>query len=292
MINLQNEEFGKAAEVAPGFWIIATRHRPGLSKHMFEINNRCLIFKIQDQTTNVPALLVINATDPQQTFAEVHRIEQETGLKVKYVVSPGGGHHMMMDSWSREFPDAQLLVGPVRVPRTGNGKKLMQLPNVSTLSEENPLPMATAELDAVLFRGLNGLTDRTAPGEGGSDTLWSYLLSMIHVLTQVKDPIDELWIHHKATNIVVGGENLGWYYTKEGLQNQAFMLKGMVKPDQLYLMNMARKVVDAELVKKCWEKILSWTADTVLTYHEQPGVGFTGNGQDALRKIAQEAKQI
>ena len=42
------ETAGKAVEVWDGVWLLATRHRPGLSRHMFEINNRCFIFRLHD----------------------------------------------------------------------------------------------------------------------------------------------------------------------------------------------------------------------------------------------------
>src|SRR4051794_16671758 len=67
-LKLDREAFGKAAEVADGFWIIATRHRPGLSRKMFEINNRCLVFRLQDPQAGGPVLLVANAVDPAQSL--------------------------------------------------------------------------------------------------------------------------------------------------------------------------------------------------------------------------------
>ena len=38
---------------------------------------------------------------------------------------PGGGHHLHMAPWHAAFPSAKLLVGPERIPRTANGRKLM-----------------------------------------------------------------------------------------------------------------------------------------------------------------------
>ena len=36
-LDLSAETQGKAVPVFEGVWLIATRHRPGLSRHMFEI---------------------------------------------------------------------------------------------------------------------------------------------------------------------------------------------------------------------------------------------------------------
>src|SRR5262252_8754794 len=64
---LEGETYGKAVAVADGFWMIATRHRPGLSKQMFEINNRCLVFRLKD-AGGPQVLLVANAVDPTQAL--------------------------------------------------------------------------------------------------------------------------------------------------------------------------------------------------------------------------------
>src|SRR3954454_8797747 len=98
-IKIELETFGQAREVADGFWIIATRHRPGLSQHLFEVNNRCLILRLVDGTTGQPCLVVVNGVDPKQAIPEVQRLAVQTGLPVRYVISPGGGHHLHMPAW-------------------------------------------------------------------------------------------------------------------------------------------------------------------------------------------------
>ena len=114
--DLSGETAGKAAEVFDGVWLIATRHRPGLSKHIFEVNNRCFVFRLYDRRAGKPVLLVVNAVDPAQAIPEVRRIERATGLQVSAIVSPGGGHHLLLQPWHAEFAPARVLVGPVRIP--------------------------------------------------------------------------------------------------------------------------------------------------------------------------------
>jgi hypothetical protein len=87
--NLRGEAPGRAVEVFDGVWLIATRHRPGLSRHIFEVNNRCLVFRLYDQRAAKPVLLVVNGVDPAQAIPEVRRIERATGLQVSAIVSPG-----------------------------------------------------------------------------------------------------------------------------------------------------------------------------------------------------------
>src|SRR6266511_650574 len=122
-LKLERETFGKAVEIADGFWMIATRHRPGLSKRMFEINNRCLVFRLKEPDGS-QILLVANAVDPAQALDEVRRLERETGLRVRYVLSVGGGHHLQMDAWIDAFTHAKFLLPHVRVSRARQGQTL------------------------------------------------------------------------------------------------------------------------------------------------------------------------
>jgi len=229
--DLSVETTGKAVSVFDGVWLIATKHRPGLSKHMFEINNRCFVFRLYDQKVGRTVLLVVNAVDPAQGVPEVQRLERETGLPVAAIVSPGGGHHLHMPAWHAAFPAAKLLVGPERIPRTTNGRKLMELGRVETLSLDDPFPQFRGQLEAVVFHGLAGPADHRSAGEGAPDTRFQHMKKMFKIMTAKQtDPVDELWLHHVPSQTVIGGENLTWYYPKAALRGAPFMLKSMIKP--------------------------------------------------------------
>jgi len=291
--DLSAETIGRAVPVFDGVWLIATRHRPGLSKHMFEINNRCFVFRLLDQKTGKPVLLVVNAVDPAQAVLEVQRLERETGLRVSAIVSPGGGHHLHMPAWHAAFPAAKLLVGPERIPRTANGRRLMELGRVETLSLDDPFPQFRGQLDAVVFHGLGGPPDHRSAGEGAPDTRFQHMKKMFKIMTAKQtDPVDELWLHHVPSQTVIGGENLTWYYPKAALRGAPFMLKSMIKPDQVTIMTMARKVAAPEKVTACWRRILSWPSRMLLTYHDAPGSGFVGDGRAALKAAVERAGQL
>src|SRR4051794_26289172 len=85
------ESFGSAVEVADGFWVLATRHHPGHAKNRYAINDRCLLFRVDDGRG--PSLVVVNAVDPQ-IIPEVQRVATMTRLPVRTIVSPGGGRHV------------------------------------------------------------------------------------------------------------------------------------------------------------------------------------------------------
>src|SRR5438552_16542200 len=152
-LQLDREAFGRAVEVADGFWIIATRHRPGFSKMNPEINNRILLFRLTEN--GQPVLVLVNGVDVS-AIPEVRRIEKETGLALRYIISPGGGHHLQLPAWRDEFTSATVLVCPVRVPHTPSAQKLMSGPRVKLLDAKDPLPQFRGQLDAVVFDGLYG----------------------------------------------------------------------------------------------------------------------------------------
>ena len=288
-INLENENVGRAAQVSDGFWIIATNHNPGGSKSFPAINNRCLVFRLTEN--GAPLLLVINGVE-SSAIAEVKRLERETGLSVRYVLSPGGGHHVLMPPWVEAFPHASVLVGPTRIPRTASGKKLLAMPRVSTFDPDRVLPQFAGQLEFISFRGLFGAPDHVSPGEGGRDGFLMMMNLMFSMMFRMKDPVDELWTFHVASRTLIGGENLGWLYPKAAHAGLSRMMKGMITPDSVYLFKDARKVADAKLVDACWRSILKWPADTLLTYHDPAGHGFHGDGRAAIEAAARAGGQL
>src|SRR5205085_6633006 len=104
---------------------------------------------------------------------EVRRIERETGLAVRYILSPGGSHHLTLPAWRDEFKDATVLVGPVRVPNTPSARKLMEGGRVEVMKADDPLPQFKGQLDAVVFDGLLGFSDRPTPFEGTKEGLFT-----------------------------------------------------------------------------------------------------------------------
>jgi hypothetical protein len=288
-IKIEGEIWDRAVEVADGFWVIAAQHRPGYSKHMPIINNRVLVFRLREGDRAV--LVVVNGL-AESAIDEVRRLSAETALPVAYNISPGGGHHVTLDRWHAAFPTATTLIGPARIPRTENGKRLLQLPRVRMMDAENPLPQFRGQLDAVLFDGLLGFRENQTPKEGGKErSAFGMMLSMMHEMPP-KDPTDELWLHHVATGTVIGGENLGWILTPEWRKRMPLMFRMMMKSNEIYVMDGPRKVADAARVAAHWRSILAWPATTVMTYHDPPGVAFVGDGRAALEAAVDKVRQL
>lgn len=290
-LQIQNETYSKAVEVAPDFWIIASHHHPAGSKHNPEINNRCLVFRLKDaEDANKPVLLVVNAIDAS-VLPEVLRIEKETGTPLRYLISPGAGHSLNLVEWHEALPNAKVLAGPVRIPRIAAGKKLASSPRFKIFDQGDPLPMFHGQLEAVNFDGIGGFKENITPKEGAKDSKLIFLKVMLTNMPP-KDPHDELWLYHVASRTVIGGENLGWRLTKADLAGMSFMFRMMMKADQVYLMTAPRPVMDKAKVAANWQKILNWPAENVLTYHDSLGTGTIGNGNAQLRAAVLKAKQI
>jgi hypothetical protein len=282
------EEVGKAAEVAPDFWIIATRHRPGLSKQMFEINNRCIVFKLVDR--DGPVLMALNQTDPIAIPA-VKALERSTGLTVRYLVSPGSGHHLQIEPWHAAFPDATVYLGPTRIPRTAHGKKLLAMPRVQVTTLDDPFPQFHGQVEFTQFQGLHGLNDGPSPAEGAKDNFW-FMLRVMREMMRVSDPTDELWLCHVPTATIVGGENLGWMYGKADLAKEGMMARSMLKADRIYVQTGPRKVADRAKVEASWKRILGWPCKTVMTFHDVTKFAFSDGAALALREAVREAGQL
>jgi hypothetical protein len=122
------------------------------------------------------------------------------------------------------------------------------------------------------------------------------MLAMLKMMaTMVRgptDPADERWLHHVASGTVIAGENLAWYYPAEEYAKLPFMGRRMLKPDKVWLMDMARKVKDAAVVVACWRKVLAWPMRTSMTYHDPPTRAIVTDPSGALQQAVRAAKQI
>jgi hypothetical protein len=290
-IEIGKETWNRAVEVAPGFWVIATRHHPGGSKYNPEINNRCLVFRLKDASAGgSPVLLVANATD-EAALPEVKRIEKESGTPIRYLIAPGAGHTLHLAAWHDALPNARVLVGPVRIPRVAAGKKLASSPRFTVFDPNDPLPMFHGQLEAVNFDGVAGFKEIVTPFEGGKDSVLGIFKVMLTNMPP-RDPHDELWLYHVPSRTIIGGENLGWNLSKAELGGMGFMFRMMMKAEQVYIMTGPRPVIDQERVKGHWRKILAWPAENIVSYHDTLGTGQVGGGQAALRAAVEKAKQL
>lgn len=290
-LHLERETFDKAVDVADGVWLLATRHRPGFSRMQPEMNNRVFVFRLTDQRAGEQVLFVANPSVSDAHIPEVRRLERETGLTVRYLFSPGGGHHLQIPPWRDAFTKATVLVGPTRVPKVASARRLMEGGRVQILDPANPLPQFQGELGCVIFDKLIGFPDMKTTYEGGKEGFFTPFKIMMEMMS-MKDPCDELWLWHRATETVIGGENLGWILSEKIVAGFPFMMKMMMKPNSVYVQDKGRKVGDKEATARAWKQVLAWPCRTLLGYHEPPGEAFVGDGRAALEAAVKKVKQI
>lgn len=287
-LTLDRETTGEAVEVFDGLWILATRHHGGGFSRFPEANNRAIILRLVDADTGRAGLVVVNATDPAQSFAPLHRLREQTGLEVSHVVSPSGGHHSFMGPWHDEFSAATLWLGAERIPRTANGARLLRRPRVALMDPADPLPQFRGQLDAMSFTGLLGPGEFESPTESGRDSLWATIKAM-RQLVWPTDPYDELWLRHVASQTLIGGENLAPYFSRQAHAAMPWLVRRAIAPE---VVTVTRKVADPQLVARTWAAVLAWPAKTLLGYHDSVGSGFVGDVPEALRRAAIAARQL
>jgi hypothetical protein len=110
--------------------------------------------------------------------------------------------------------------------------------------------------------------------------------------TKPSDPVDELWLYHPPSGTVIAGENLAWHYPAADLKKAPMMLRKMLKPDQVFIWTVARRVGDADKVSACWRKVLAWPARTLMTYHDVPTTAVVGDARAALAAAVKESGQL
>lgn len=66
----------------------------------------------------------------------------------------------------------------------------------------------------------------------------------------------------------------------------------MMKPEQVYIMAAPRPAMDKAKVAANWQKIPSWPADYLMTYHGSVGCCAVGDVQQQLRNAVLKVKQI
>lgn len=288
VFDISRETSGQLAEVSDGFWLLSTRHRGGGFSLFPEVDNRAFVLQLTDSHHGREVLVVINATDPQQSFAQLDELSRQLGIPVAYVLSCGGAHHGYLAAWHGHYPKAQVLLSDERIPKTRNGKKLMQLQRVSTFDAHDPLPMFRHQLAAHSFTGLLGAREYPSPSDGDANSFVRAAAAMWQ-LARPTDHYDQLWLFHRASATTIAGENLAPYYSAAAHARLGWLLRQTLPCEQLKL---ATAIWDRDAVTRGWQTITRWKARQLLGVHDAVGSCFSGDVATALRKLATKAGQL
>lgn len=296
-IDFSQEDWGSAAPIFDGGWVVAQKHNPGLNQAI-ELNNRTFVFRLKERGGD--EVLLAFGCGGGGTLDAARELQRETGLALKWVVGNGGQHHLFLERWYEAFPDARVLVPAKRVPHTLNGQRLREKYKDRWELMEGPRPAQLMDafgdqIEVVIFDQLLAFRDETqrelgGPADHGSKPIrvggFGLLKMMMKMQKDLAQPTDEVFLFHKRSGLVVAGHNFPFSYVPKGykpaprfaLKNGGFpanvLMRLMMPPGTFKsaLELQPAPVVDAAKHAAAWESVLQWDVEAWATAHDPPTV--------------------
>jgi len=255
-------------------WTQCARHGPGQQKGRVSVTNRSIVYRLHPPEGE-PFLVVLNglwvdqATD--QPFVGLRKLEEKTGARVRYILSPGASHHLSLSEYAKAFPDARVLVAEGRIPRTN--PDLLALGNVEAYPVDAPPgALAAAGLRLLVVRGL-----MEGPGAAKVQRFTAGKKDY------VCDSTEPLMAFHEPTGAVSSGGHQ-WWFVPEGQKNvfsvpwiMSMMLRvfglgfGYMTPGAIACeTNNSFAIHDRDALQASAREILSWEFDGLIDLHAQP----------------------
>ena len=296
MVDFSREDWDKAAEIADGAWVIATRHNPGLAGGL-ELNNRTFVFRLKN-AAGEEQLLSFGCGNAA-TIEAIKELEDESGLKLGWVIGNGGSHHLFLELWYQSFPDARVLVPAQRVPHTKNGKELAQKYVDRWELMHGPKPKQLVDefgdqIDCVIFDQLlaNKEPDATTGvaqdhrAKGNKLSGFGRLKLFSKISKDFSQPNDEVFFFHRATGLVIAGHNFQFIYRPKGykaprrfkVQDGGFPLNILLKfliPDGSFkstFEGQPQPVANSKIHAEEWDAVLDWDIHYWTSCHNPPQI--------------------
>ena len=255
-------------------WTQCSNHGPGEKPKPVSVTNRSIIYRLRP-SRGAPFLAVLNGLwvdeAADQPFKGLRALEHETGAKIRYILSPGTGHHLSLPAYARAFPQAQVCVAEGRIPR--ENPSLLEHSNVRVFRPDAPpAELTEAGLRIHVLQGLmegpgTAKVQRLAGGRKG----------------YVCNAVEELMVLHEPTGSITSGGHQ-WWYLPDG-HKDIFQVPWMMKL-VLNLMglgfgylragssacetNHAFAIHDRAALQASCQEVLSWNFDKLLDIHAPP----------------------
>ena len=206
-------------------------------------------------------ICIINPAElSTKVLTSLKNLEQSTGAKIKYLISPGDWHYLFIGSYLKEFPEATAYVPPGRIPR-----KNPQYPfTLIDISLENPFPQLRPYLEVLNFRGMRDFEDPTR-------TLPRYELAFYHPESRA----------FTAADIFM--------YTGVGELSASLKAAGLRFGVLEFHFMKAKIILDSEAVAKSIGKLLAWQPENYICQHGGLGNMIKGGVHNHLEELRQWA---
>lgn len=260
-------------EVLPDVWTQVARHGPGEAKGPVAVTNRSIIYRLHP-AEGEPFLAVLNGLwvdgAKGEPFGGLRSLEESTGAKVRFILAPGGAHHLSLTHYADAFPEARVCVAQGRIPRVNT--ELMAKDNVEAYTDA-PRELEEAGLHVHVIQGLM---------EG---PLTKHIARVTEFdFGYVPDSTEPLVVLHRPSGTVTSGGHQWWFVPADeqgvfevpGLMR--FIMKWVigigfdyVRPGHIALENNGGFAVhDRDALQQSCREILSWEFDALLDLHAQP----------------------
>ncbi len=276
-------------QLSEDIWTQSATHGPGNSKGPIKVLNRSIVYRLRPQGAD-PFLVVLNGLwccdDTGEPIRGLEKLEEDTGASVKFVLTPGSGHHLSLHNYAAAFPEARVCVPDGRIPR--QNPELMALGNVETYTADTvPAELSAGGLEIAVWEGL--LEGPMAKKFQRMQFNFGYELGDIQ---------PQCFLHRPTGTITNGGHHM-WYRAPEGEPVftmpgiMKFMIKLMVGQSFDYIVpgklsadpNGSYAIGDREKVQASARAILDWEFDRMIDVH----AGLDSHLESGARSIFEDA---
>jgi hypothetical protein len=258
-------------ELSEDVWTQCASHGPGNKKGPLVVLNRSIIYRLRPPAGE-PFLVVINALhgcpETGEPIAGLRRLEESLGHEIKFVLTPGSGHHLSLADYAKAFPEARVCVPRGRIVR--ENPELIAMDNVETYGAGVVLPeLGEAGLEVLSWEGfVEGPAVKKFQKLAGNK---NYTLSTI----------EPQFFCHKPTGTVTNGGHHMWFAPAdgrpvfEGSGLVKFMVRLLTKTDFKYQVpgklscnpHGTNLVKDRDAVQRGAQTILAWDFDRMIDIH-------------------------
>jgi len=259
-------------------WTQVARHGPGQVAGSSSVTNRSIVYRLHPPD-GPPFLVVLNGLwvdeEADQPFEGLRALESTTGARVRFILAPGGSHHLSLTAYARAFPEARVCVADGRIPRTN--AELVAEPNVEVYPPASPPPeLEAAGLRVHVVAGLmEGVGARRLQRIVGGNRDYH------------PDSTEPLVVLHVPTGSITSGGHQWWFLPAD--EAVVFhhpvarrLILRVLSLAQTYLTpghivaetNRLYAIHDREALQASAAEILSWEFDALIDLHAPPNKGL------------------